>query len=56
MHFQLHHLIHDVSSKFQTFQKIHNVWQLYNFEESGGLKWCLAVNALLFIQALAGDL
>jgi hypothetical protein len=25
MHFQLRHLIHDVSPKFQNFQKIHNV-------------------------------
>jgi hypothetical protein len=45
MHFQLHHLIQNVSPKFQTFQKIYNVWQLFSrncFEELGGLKWCRA--------------
>jgi hypothetical protein len=54
MHFQLHHLIHDVSPKFQTYQKIHNVWQLFLqncFEESGGLKWCRVVIVLLHIYS-----
>jgi hypothetical protein len=33
-----YHLIHDVSPKFQTFQKIHNVWQLFFAELLWGIR------------------
>jgi hypothetical protein len=52
----LNHLIHNVSPKFQTFQKICNVRQLFSqncFEEShAGLKWCCVATSAYTVVAV----